>query len=263
MLQAVNTRETRDGAKEIKYIASPDLAHEIHHWASTRLAPDPHAGGEAGDEYLTTSLYFDTADFAVYRRKGSFARSKYRIRRYGTSDVVFLERKLRTAKLLSKRRTAVPLASLAHIETLFSDPEWPGYWFGQRILTRHVAPVSQVAYHRNARVGSGPFGPLRLTFDSGITAQPCTHFGFDPPSGIPVIPTSTIIEMKYCVKIPPVFAELVERFRLTPAPISKYRLSLEALRDAGVRTGLRRIDLRAVLAPVAVPHSQRSSITSA
>lgn len=263
MLQAVNTRETRDGAREIKYVAPPDLAREIHRWASTRLAPDPHAGGESGDEYLTTTLYFDTADFAVYHRKGSFARSKYRIRRYGASDVVFLERKLRTTKLLSKRRTTIPLASLGKVEELFSDPDWPGYWFGQRILTRHASPVAQVAYHRHARVGTGPFGPMRLTFDSGVTAQPCTHFGFDPPNGFPVVPASTIIEMKYCVKIPPVFAELIERFGLTPAPISKYRLSLDALCDAGARTGLQRVDLRTVLARLPVPVPLRSSITNA
>ena len=32
---------------------------------------------------MTSTLYFDTADYAVYRRHGSFRRAKHRIRRYG------------------------------------------------------------------------------------------------------------------------------------------------------------------------------------
>jgi hypothetical protein len=248
MLQAVSSRETRDGAREVKYLVTPDTGTAILEWVRPRLAPDPYAGGTSGDEYLTTSLYFDTADYAVYRRRGSYRRSKYRIRRYGSSDVVFLERKLRTPMLLSKRRTAVPIADLARLEALDIDPAWDGYWFGQRVRARLLSPVSQVGYHRHARVSSGPYGPMRLTFDNDITVQPCTRFGFDPPMGSRVLGSSMIVEMKYCVEMPALFQELVVKFRLAPAAISKYRLSLEVLRDAGVRTGLAREDLRAVLA---------------
>jgi hypothetical protein len=248
MLQAVSSRETRDGAREIKYLVTPETGAAILEWVRPKLGPDPYAGGASGDEYLTTSLYFDTADFAVYRRRGSYSRSKYRIRRYGSSDVVFLERKLRTAMLLSKRRTAVPITDLRRLEELSIDPDWVGHWFGQRVRARLLSPVSQVAYHRHARVGAGPYGPMRLTFDNEITVQPCTHFGFDPPKGSRVLGSSVILEMKYCVEMPAIFNELVMNFRLAPAAISKYRLSLEVLRDAGVRTGIDRADLRAVLA---------------
>src|SRR6187549_3939945 len=108
MLQGFNTRETREAAREVKFLVTPDLAERILEWSRSRLAPDPHASGASGDEYQTTSLYFDTNAFAVYHRQGSFKRSKYRIRRYGSSDMVFLERKLRTSTMLSKRRTTVP-----------------------------------------------------------------------------------------------------------------------------------------------------------
>jgi hypothetical protein len=251
MLQAVSTRETRDGAREIKYLVTPQLAGEILAWARPKLAADPYAGGASGDEYLTTTLYFDTDDFKVYQRRGSYRRSKYRIRRYGSSDVAFLERKLRTSMLLSKRRTSIPMADLARFDALVGRPDWPGYWFAQRIEMRRLAPVSQVSYHRHAMVGAGPFGPMRLTFDNEITAQPCTHFGFDSPAGVAVLPEATIIEMKYCVKMPALFADLVSTFNLAPAAVSKYRVSLEALRDTGVRTGLRRFDLREALAAAA------------
>jgi hypothetical protein len=56
-----------------------------------------------------------------------------------------------------------------------------------------------------------------------------------------------IIEMKYCVEIPGLLKELVETFSLSPAAISKYRLSMERLREAGARTGVRRLDLREML----------------
>jgi hypothetical protein len=248
MLQGPTTRETRDGAREVKYLVTPQIGAEVLDWARTRLPPDPYAGGDSGDEYLTTSLYFDTADYAVYRRRGSYRRSKYRIRRYGSSDVVFLERKLRTATLLSKRRTAIPIADLAKLDALAGDPAWAGHWFDQRIRARLLAPVSQVAYLRHARVGSGQYGPMRLTFDNEMAVQPSSGFGFEPPKGSTVLGASMIVEMKYCVEMPSVFNEIVMKFRLAPAAISKYRLTLEVLRDAGARTGPRRDDLRAVLA---------------
>ena len=92
-----------------------DVAARILEWSRSRLSPDPYAGGDAGDEYRTTSLYFDTEDLAVYHRRGSYRRSKYRVRRYGTSEVVFLERKLRTAHLLNKRRTVVPITEMPKV----------------------------------------------------------------------------------------------------------------------------------------------------
>lgn len=263
MLHTVSTRETRDGAKEIKFLVSQELAQDVLEWARPRLAADPYAGGESGDEYLTTTLYFDTGDFAVYQRRGSYRRSKYRIRRYGSSDVVFLERKLRTTELLSKRRTSMPLADLARFDHLLTDPTWAGTWFGQRLTARRLAPVSQVGYHRHARIGMGPFGAMRLTFDNAITAQPCTHFGFAPPAGVPVLTTASIIEMKYCVELPAVLAELVAVFKLVPASVSKYRLALEALRDAGVRTGPAHIDLRAALHGVPARVAEKAPIAGA
>src|SRR5262245_34811076 len=77
MLQGSNTRETRDSAKEVKCLVDPAVAAEVLKWSRSHLSPDPHAGGEFGDEYQTTSLYFDTSGFDVYHRRGSFRRSKY------------------------------------------------------------------------------------------------------------------------------------------------------------------------------------------
>lgn len=248
MLQGTSTSETREAAREIKFVVTPDEAARVLEWSRSRLAPDPYAGGEAGDEYRTTSLYFDTADFAVYHRRGSYKRSKYRVRRYGGSNMVFLERKLRTAKLLTKRRTTVPLADLPLVASPNVPDTWDGYWFAQRLAARQVAPVCQVAYHRHARVGAGPYGPMRLTFDDGILVQPCGTPAFAPAGGHTVLPDHTIIEMKFRVDMPAVLKHLVEAFRLQPTSVSKYRLSLEALQHAGLPTGSQHADLRLALA---------------
>ena len=65
----------------------------LREWARAHLAPDHFGSGPHGDGYTTTSLYFETPGFDVYHRRGSYGRSKFRIRRYGEADIVFLERK--------------------------------------------------------------------------------------------------------------------------------------------------------------------------
>ena len=247
MLQAFNTRETREAAREIKFLVAPDVAARILEWSRARMAPDPHASGAFGDEYRTTTLYFDTNAFAVYHRQGSFKRSKYRIRRYGTSDVVFLERKLRTSTMLSKRRTTIPIEDLPRLSQTDLDANWGGFWFQQRLAARRVAAVCQVTYSRHARVSSSPYGTVRLTFDNEIAAQPCYGPQFDPPAGLPVLSTHTIVEMKYRAVLPAVLRHLVEEFALEPTSVSKYRLSLDALRRADVPTGAARVNLNEVL----------------
>jgi hypothetical protein len=231
MLQGTHSRETRDGAREVKFLVSADRTAGILDWARSRLSPDPHAGGPRGDEYRTSTLYFDTADLAVFNRQGSYGRSKYRIRRYGTSDVAFLERKLRTKDMLSKRRTVIGATDL-HGLSPSADPGEPYRWFVARLAARRLSPICQVSYRRHALVGLGPYGPMRLTFDDQIQAQPNVTTLFAPDGGRPVATTHVIIEMKFCAEIPTVLKQLVEEFKLSPAPISKYRLALGELTQA-------------------------------
>jgi hypothetical protein len=238
MLPGTSTQEIRDAAREIKFVVDRAAAAEILAWTRARLAPDINAGGEFGDAYHTSTLYFDTPAFAVYQRLGSYRRSKYRIRCYGGADMVFLERKLRTAALLSKRRTSMPMAGLPGIFEAGSDPRWPGSWFTRRLEARRLSPVCQVSYRRHARVGAGTFGPLRVTFDEGLVARPNQGLTFEPEdTGCCVLEASTIVEIKFRVDMPAVLRQLVETFALEPASISKYRLSMDALRRAGAPVG--------------------------
>lgn len=233
MTSVLDTRETRGGAREIKFVIDLARAAGITEWARARLHPDAYGDGEHGDEYLTTSLYFDTAGLDVFRRNGSYARSKYRIRRYGASEVVFLERKLRTPKLVVKRRSLVDRSALSRL-TAPDDGTWPGRWFARRVTARRLAPVCQIAYQRIARLAMTDNGPIRLTLDSGLAAQRVSTLDYSPEPGVRVLPEDVILELKFQSEMPALFKDLAERFVLVPRRISKYRLSQRVLSQSEV-----------------------------
>lgn len=225
----VHTRETRVSASEFKFVLSPDIAARIKQWARERLEPDSNGGGTFLDEYFTSSLYFDTSLHDVLYRRQSFGRAKYRIRRYGQSDLVFLERKLRTARMLVKRRTLSALGDLDRLRADDMDPGWPGYWFHRRLAVRKLGPVCQLNYARTARVLGTPRGLARLTVDDQITAAPLSALRFESQSTAPVAEGQLILELKFPGDLPGPFKDVIAEFRLEPQTISKYRLGMAAL----------------------------------
>jgi hypothetical protein len=229
MLHGPLTWHASDTTAEIKFLLTPVLAAEVLDWSRRNLAPDPYGAGPNGDEYRTTSLYFDTDALDVYHRRGSFSRCKYRVRRYGTSETVFLERKLRTASLLVKRRTTVTLGALDRLSGADGEPAWPGRWFQRRLEARGLRPVCQVSYHRVARMGMGTFGPIRLTVDRDVRARGVDRVAFSPEAGTRVLDDLVPVEMKYRREMPDPFRTLIESIGLEAMTISKYRLSMHAL----------------------------------
>src|SRR5262245_38313366 len=147
---SLQVRESYELASEVKFWIPSELAVEVRAWARRSLARDPYAGGDSGDSYRTTSLYFDTPAFHVLRKEGSFGRSKYRVRRYGESEGVFLERKLKTRDLVSKRRSVIGVDDLRRLEQV-PRHGWAGHWFHRRIEARLLRPVCQISYLRTAR----------------------------------------------------------------------------------------------------------------
>lgn len=229
MSPSTDIRENRALATELKFPVSHALAEQVRNWARSRLAPDPFANGPTGDSYDITSLYFDTCQFDVFHRRGSFGRSKFRIRRYGAARVAFLERKLKTRGLLTKRRTIVRLGELEYLSRTEPRYDWAGRWFHRRLLARELNPVCQIAYRRTARVAMTAFGPIRITLDSDLCAVPVTAVGFIVEKGSALVEDQTIVELKFCYGLPAVFKQLVEEFDLTPQPFSKYRAAAAAL----------------------------------
>ena len=138
--------EERGFAREIKFLVPAGQAELIRQWARSRLEPDPHAGGPTDDIYRISSLYFDTPRFDVYCRNGSYGRAKYRIRRYGDSKRVFLDRKLKSRGVVSKRRSIVKVNELGRLENGEPDRDWPGFWFHRRLLLRGLNSICQVSY---------------------------------------------------------------------------------------------------------------------
>ncbi len=223
-------RENRELASELKFQVPVSVAERIREWARCWLLPDPNATGEAVDQYQLSSLYFDTQQLDVFCRNGSFAKSKYRIRRYGPSPLVFLERKLKTHGLVCKRRSPVKLDELSRLLETDAAPGWPGFWYHQRLLVRQLQPVCQISYHRTARVGADVHGPLRLTVDQAIRARPAEGLSFaDSTAGQLVSDGYAVVELKYRKEMPVLFKELAEQFALTPRKISKYRVAMVGL----------------------------------
>jgi hypothetical protein len=233
MSSSFHSRETRDFARETKFLVDVAVIPELTAWSRTNLGRDPYGSGEHGDEYATTSLYFDTAAFDVYRRNLSHARGKFRIRRYGLLDFIFLERKMRTDRLLAKRRTTVPLDALQRIAEPEADPTWPGYWFHRRILYRGLQPLVQISYDRTARLSIVDGDPVRLTIDRNLRVLPMPDRAFLPGLGFPLLEQHAIVEMKYRRQVPGLLRQAIEHFKLEPVRISKYRKGFEALGYVG------------------------------
>lgn len=219
----------RDYAREIKFLVDADVGEQIREWARTHLQADPMGSGPLGDEYATTSLYFDTLQYDVYYGRQSFGRSKYRIRRYGDEPIIFLERKFRTDRLLAKRRTSVELQDLERLEPTETDPSWKGYWFHRRLIVRGLRPVLQFSYDRTARLGTSETGPIRLTVDNNLRALPMPDRAFILGTGLPVLEDKRIMELKYRRALPAIYKELLDYHGLTIGRVSKYRVGLGAL----------------------------------
>jgi hypothetical protein len=233
MAFSTEIRENRAFVAEIKFYVPPDRFHALRDWARAYLRPDPHGSGPYGDTYQTNSLYFDTVGFDVFYRRGSYGRSKYRVRRYGDASELFFERKLKTHDHVSKRRSIVNIGDLPRL----ADPEpkkgWAGHWFHRRILARELGVVCQVAYERTALVHSNGHGPLRMTLDRNVRAVAGNDLGFRSLDGEPALTgENAILELKFYRALPPVFQKMVAEFSLSACPISKYRIAVNHLQLA-------------------------------
>jgi len=214
---------------EIKFLLTEATGLRVREWARGRLEADPHGAGDHGDEYRVSTLYLDTAARDVFHRRGSYGRSKYRVRRYGDERRVFLERKLRTSARLAKRRTGIPLEELHLLQNGALDDHDTITWFRRRVSMRQLEPVCRVSYLRTARFADTADGKMRMTLDYSLSASPADAFSLDGPGPTPLLTGHMILELKYRGAMPAVFKELADTFALTPGRASKYRVAADAL----------------------------------
>lgn len=217
-------------AVELKFSLGRPLAEQVLAWARDRMPADPHGRGAHQDAYSITTLYLDTPRFDVLRRSGSYGRGKYRIRRYGTTPAIFLERKMKSQGLVCKRRSHIEPAEMTVLDHPDMAPGWAGYWFHRRILARGLRPVCQISYLRNARMAMSAEGPIRLTVDQALRATPVDGFAFDTWSQPAAInPEGAVLELKYRGAVPELFRALMAEHGLAPSQSSKYRGAGRAL----------------------------------
>src|SRR4051812_10453841 len=91
-------------AYELKFQLTAAEADHLEAWGRHHLTPDPHG---LDGSYDTTSVYCDTADWDVFHRSPRYRRSKFRLRRYGTNPIIFLEIKSKWGDRVEKKRTGV------------------------------------------------------------------------------------------------------------------------------------------------------------
>jgi len=229
-MASAESRENRAFAYEIKFLVPAEQAVELREWARGCMRPDPNTASGTGDGYRITSLYYDTGQLDVFHKRGSFGRCKYRIRRYDASPVVFLERKLRSDRLVTKRRTLVNLSELERLRQDECDLQWSGAWFQRRMLARDMNPSCQVSYKRTALVSDNGSGLVRLTLDEDLRAWKVKGPEFHAiAGGTPLMRGHMILEMKFRLTMPAMFKEALEEYRLQAQPISKYRLAVTGL----------------------------------
>ena len=216
-------------AFEIKFLLAESQAREVERLLQPRMDLDPNADPGLGNAYRITSVYFDTVDFDVYHRGDGFRSRKYRLRRYGASPSVFLERKSKSAQQVKKLRTAIDLDSLDHLSSSNGD-DWPGAWFARQVGERKLRPVCRVSYQRVAYAAAGVDGPIRLTFDRAAHGAAATSPAPEMVhNGCPLLTDEVIVEFKFLAGMPVLFKEVIERLKLTPRAGSKYRRCVDAV----------------------------------
>jgi hypothetical protein len=218
-------------AYEIKFHLAADLAARVEAWARQRLSADPH--GDDG-RYLITTLYCDTAAVDIFHRSQGFKRSKYRLRRYGDSALVYLERKRRWGDKVCKRRDSVPVEELVFFNGPDVSLDWAGLWFYRQLRFRELRPSCRVAYARTAFMGSSPTGPIRLTLDRDVRGVPAEGWDVAPvEGGKALLNGGVILELKFRTVVPQVFLELLADLPPTGEGLSKYRLCVQTWGLAG------------------------------
>jgi hypothetical protein len=208
----------------MKFILSHAQADDVVQWASTHLKHDSHSDPALGGAYSITSIYLDTAEQDVFKRTKGYRQHKFRVRRYGTSHHLFLERKTKSNGQVSKIRSRIPEAELELLRRSDIDPDWTGVWFRDNLTKKRLAPAAIVRYRRRAFMGGLADKPVRLTLDDSIRFAPAAEFDFchNEPS-IVLVPDNVVLELKFCNSIPAAFKSLIADLRITPGSLSKYR----------------------------------------
>lgn len=229
----------RFGQYELKFLISESAALQVMDWARQHMARDPVAQCDEREMYHVHTVYLDTPALGVFGRAGALRTRKYRLRRYGNEDTIWLERKAKVHGRVKKRRTPVSEPEVAHLLGDDVSHHWSGHWFRRRVKLRQLQPVCSVTYERFARVGLTPEGPIRMTLDRAVGGQGLAAEGMSQqPTASWDVPRSSlaglerlnglcILELKYPTTLPALFKGIMSDFTLAPLKVSKFRTCME------------------------------------
>jgi hypothetical protein len=212
-------------AFELKFEIAADDVLRMTAWARRHLRPDPH--GEDG-RYRVTSVYCDTPEFDVFHRSDGYKASKLRLRRYGSTPSVFLERKVKRGDEVRKRRVEVAPGDLPELAGFVGGRTppagWPAGWFLDYAVKKGVAPTCRVGYRRSAFFGITDGQAVRLTIDESLIGVPARGWEAHPlDEGIELLPGGALLELKFHDAMPELFRRLLPDLPPRTARVSKYR----------------------------------------
>jgi len=213
---------------ELKYTLSGIAAAELEQEFSVWMTVDPHADPALDRSYRVSTVYVDTPRFDVFHRAQGHRRTKLRLRRYGDSSTVFLERKTKRGRQVSKERVPVDVKHLHRLAST-EHADWPGEDFQKQLAHRALLPVCAVTYLRRAYFGVTDEGRMRVTFDRGLQGQRVDDWNFASAlEGPEIAPGVVICEFKFRGAMPTSFKRAISRIQMLPGGFSKYRGCMQA-----------------------------------
>ncbi len=228
-------RSAETPAYEVKFLLTEELAQKVAAFLLGSMQPDPHGDPRTGGGYLVSSVYFDTTQHDVFHRNDGYRRKKYRIRRYGEGETLYLERKAKK-KSVKKKRVSVSLDELG--ESLQRTDDWEGRWFSEQLERKFLVPTCLVTYERQALIGLGAEGPIRVTFDRHArgksTDRPLPMPILSRKDGTKLLEGEVITEFKFLSSMPVLFKNAIEELQLSVQGASKYRRCAGTFLNRGV-----------------------------
>ena len=216
-------------AYEVKFLLTEEQARQVAACVARQLALDPYADPALGNAYLTTSVYTDTCAFDVFYRTEGYNRDKFRVRRYGHTGPVFVERKTKNGEKVRKHRARINPAEVPDLAAPALNGEWAGEWFHSQLLEKRLKPVCRVAYERVAYLGTADGGTVRLTFDRNIRGVLADQWALAEVGAVaPLLADRVVCEFKFRTAMPALFRGIVADLALTPTPFSKYRAFVQS-----------------------------------
>lgn len=263
---------TSQAAYEVKCVVSAGMAVDLEKALRSSMTADPFSARETDGHYRITTLSTDTLAWDCFHRQPGYAKRKYRLRRYGSEQTIYLEQKTRRGHRVSKRRVATTEAELQQLfacstrQTTVDDVTsgeavasrstenhiWDLQMFQNRIESLNLRPVCLMSYERRAWFAETESGPVRWTLDRHLTGAESDQWNLSDCQPLTqILPEDQLVcEFKFSGAMPQLFKKVIAEFQIVPGGFSKYRNSVARLTGMTLPSGVvGRVDERSDVTP--------------